>query len=150
MKRSPLDPAAGRPAAVRIPRSVLDAVAAHAQAAKPAECCGLLIGAGHAIHEAVPARNLADSPTRFLLDPRDHIDALRRARRRGLDVVAFYHSHPASAAWPSPTDVEEAAYAEALHLIVSLATEPVDARLFRIDRDGVTEVRVMIEGDKSG
>ena len=98
----------------------------------------------------MPARNLADSPTRFILDPRDHIDALRRARRRGLDVVGFYHSHPATAAWPSPTDVEEAGYAEALHLIVSLAAGPVDARLFRIDRDAVTEVRMVIEGDGSG
>ena len=74
------------------------------------------------------------SPTRFLIDPKDHIDARRAARGRGLEVLGFYHSHPHSPAWPSPTDVAEAAYPDAVHLIVSLDGGVADARLFRIER----------------
>ena len=124
----------------RIRHAVLDAVIAHARAAQPAECCGVLIGSGRAIDEALPARNLAGSPTRFLVDPKDHIDARRAARRRGLDVLGFYHSHPDSPAWPSPTDVDEATYPEAVHLIVSLVGGAANVRLFRIARGSATEL----------
>ena len=123
-----------------IRHAVLEVVIAHARAAQPAECCGVLIGSGHAIDEALPARNLAGGSTRFLIDPKDHIDARRAARRRGLDVLGFYHSHPDSPAWPSPTDVDEATYPEAVHLIVSLAQGAADARLFRIERKAATEL----------
>jgi proteasome lid subunit RPN8/RPN11 len=114
--------------------AALDAIVAHARAEAPAECCGLLIGRGGEIDEAVAAKNLAASPTRFLLDPKDHIDAIRRARSRGLEVLGFYHSHPHSAAHPSPTDISEAAYPDSVYLIVSLDGGVV-SRLFRI-RDG--------------
>jgi proteasome lid subunit RPN8/RPN11 len=62
------------------------------------------------------------------------------ARDRGLEVVGFYHSHPSTAAWPSPTDVAEATYLESVHLIVSLAGGVVEARLFRIGQGATTEV----------
>jgi proteasome lid subunit RPN8/RPN11 len=81
----------------------------------------------------VSARNLAESPTRFLLDPSDHIAAIRSARRRGLRVVGFYHSHPKSAASPSETDRHEANYPDHLYLIVGLVTALPEFRLFRFD-----------------
>jgi proteasome lid subunit RPN8/RPN11 len=124
---------------------------AHARAEQPAECCGVLIGADGRIDEAVPARNLAGAAdganpaTRYLIDPQDHIAARREARQRGLTVVGFYHSHPSSRAWPSPTDIAEANYAEALYLIVSLAQDPADVRGFRIEEGRVVEVSLETE-----
>jgi proteasome lid subunit RPN8/RPN11 len=104
----------------------------HAREAAPTECCGLLVGRGDEVMEAVRARNVADEPaTRFLIDPVDHFAALRRARERGLEVVGFYHSHPASAPEPSPRDVAEFTYPGHLYAIVSLLTEPPEIRLFR-------------------
>ena len=126
-----------RPAEFRIRRQALDAVIAHARAAVPAECCGMLVGSGRSIADAVPARNSASGTSRFLIEPRDHIAARRDARRRGLEVVGFYHSHPRSSPRPSESDIREAMYPEAVHLIVSLAgTEPAIG-LFRI-ADGDT------------
>jgi proteasome lid subunit RPN8/RPN11 len=127
----------------RVRAQVLDAVIAHARATYPAECCGLLLGTdfrgpdpvGHdlLVEEARPARNISDHPiTRFVIDPADHFEAMREARRRGLDVVGFYHSHPRSAAQPSETDQAEAGYPDHLCLIVSLASEPPDIRSFRL------------------
>jgi proteasome lid subunit RPN8/RPN11 len=127
----------------RIRNAALEAIVAQARDASPRECCGLLIGTGHAIDEAVLARNLAEGSTRFLIDPRDHIEARRVARRRSLDVLGFYHSHPRSAAWPSAADVAEAAYPDAVYLIVSLAGTSPEAKLFRIERETVAELRLV-------
>ena len=126
---------------IEIDRHVLDAVVAHARAEAPRECCGLLVSRGPSIIEAVAARNLAESATRFLVDPRDHIDALRSARRRGLEIAGFYHSHPHSAAVPSPTDRDEASYAGHLYFIVSLAAAVPDMRLFRLVDGNFLELR---------
>jgi proteasome lid subunit RPN8/RPN11 len=130
----------------RIRREALEAIVAHARAEAPAECCGMLIGRGAAIDEAVRAKNLAADPARFLIDPKDHIGARRAVRGRGLDVLGFYHSHTRSAAWPSPTDVSEATYPEAVHLIVSIERGAADARLFRIERDSAIEVPLSAVG----
>jgi len=116
---------------VILPRSVRDAVVAHARDAIPGECCGLLIGSPTTITLSVRAGNLSEHPTRFLIDPKDHIQARRDARAAGLDVVGFYHSHPHSAAVPSATDFAEATYPNHRYLIVGLMGEAVDVRLYR-------------------
>jgi len=91
----------------------------------------MLVGSAGAITSAVRARNLSDQPSRFLIDPKDHIQVRRDARAAGLDVVGFYHSHPHSAAAPSATDLAEASYPNHLHLIVGLAGEAADVSLYR-------------------
>jgi proteasome lid subunit RPN8/RPN11 len=116
---------------VILPRAVRDDVIAHARETAPAECCGLLVGSAREIVAAVRAANLADNPSRFLIDPKDHIRARRDARAGGLDVVGFYHSHPHSDARPSPTDLAEASYENHLYVIVSLTGEAADVRLYR-------------------
>jgi proteasome lid subunit RPN8/RPN11 len=113
---------------------------AHAREAAPEECCGVLLGRGDAIVEARRARNAATSAeTRFLIDPKDHIDARREGRARGLEVVGFYHSHPHSLAVPSPTDVAETAYPGALHVIVGLGADPPEVRAFEFDEGNFRE-----------
>lgn len=92
----------------------------------------MLIGTGTSAIDAAPARNIADRATRFLIDPQDHIDAIRRARPNGLEVLGFYHSHPGSPAVPSDTDRAEASYPDHLYLIVSLKHERPEVRLFRL------------------
>jgi desampylase len=127
---------------MRVARAALEAIIAHAREAAPAECCGLLLGCDGAVVEALRTRNVADEPlARFVIDPKDHIDHRREARRRGLDVAGFYHSHPRSAASPSVTDSAEASYPDHLYLIVSLAQEPPDVGLFKLDRAGAGNFR---------
>jgi proteasome lid subunit RPN8/RPN11 len=125
---------------VKLPRGAVAAMVAHARRTAPAECCGVLVGAGDDVIEAVPAKNLSPDPNRFLLDPKTHIAAERDARGRGLTVVGFYHSHPHSAARPSATDIAESSYAEAVHVIVSLAQAQPSLAVFRIGGEGVTDV----------
>jgi proteasome lid subunit RPN8/RPN11 len=111
----------GRRCLKRLRFVVVERVIKHARRTAPEECCGLLIGGAAEVVEAVAARNIADQRAiRFVIDPQDHLDALRSARRRGLEVVGFYHSHPRSTATPSETDLAEANYPHHLFLIVGL------------------------------
>jgi proteasome lid subunit RPN8/RPN11 len=109
---------------MRIARSVEAAMLAHARADAPRECCGLLLGTADEIVDAIVTRNLAPNPaTRYLIDPRDHLRAIRDARTRGLQVIGAYHSHPRSDASPSATDAAEG-FTDFLFVIVGLAADP--------------------------
>jgi proteasome lid subunit RPN8/RPN11 len=79
----------------------------HARAESPRECCGLLLGRDTDILKAEPTRNLADTATRYLIDPEDHFRILKQARTEGQTIIGAYHSHPASAPVPSPTDLAD-------------------------------------------
>jgi proteasome lid subunit RPN8/RPN11 len=103
---------------VTIADGVVAAIVAHARAEAPRECCGLLLGTSEHIAEAYPARNIDPAPIRrYLIDPRDHLAAVRRARARGVAVVGAYHSHPRSPAVPSATDAAEG-FSDFVYLII--------------------------------
>ena len=125
---------------VRVSRGAVDEITAHAIEALPAECCGMLLGLGSDVVEARRARNLADSPDRFVIDPKSHFDALREARTRGLGVIGFYHSHPHSEPKPSATDLAEATYPDCVHMIIGPLPERATVRLFRYE--GLTFVEL--------
>ena len=130
-----MTPSTDQPGSLRVTESVLEALAAHARADAPNECCGLLVGRDDAIVDTRAARNLRASRTRYLIDPRDHFRALRDAREAGLAVIGAYHSHPAAPAEPSETDVREATCPGFVYVIVSLASgSEVAIRAFRLGR----------------
>src|SRR4051812_21724474 len=75
----------------------------------PLECCGMLAGTvdggvGRVV-ERSPLVNAAASPVEYLSEPRGMFEAVRDMLRRGLDVLAVYHSHPTSPPVPSKTDL---------------------------------------------
>ena len=120
-------------------QSAVDAIVAHAQETAPDECCGLLVGAGDRIDQAIRARNLERGPARYRIDPRDHIALMKRLRGSDRDVIGAYHSHPRSSAAPSASDVAEAFYPDFVYLIVSLMTaNQPECRAWRL-RDGAAE-----------
>jgi len=118
---------------------------AHAREAAPAECCGLLIGAGDSVLQALRTRNLSPDPNRYEIDPADHIRARRENRAYGLDVLGFYHSHPHSPAVPSASDLAESLYPDHVYAIVSARTEPVEVRLYRLRANRFEELAWTIQ-----
>ena len=111
-----------------LPEAVAAAMVRHARAAAPDECCGLLLGSADRLTRAIAARNLApDASRRYLVDPQDHLRAIRSARDRGEQVVGAYHSHTRSAPIPSDTDRTEA-FPHFLFVIVGLGADPPDLR----------------------
>lgn len=91
-------------------RGVREAMERDAAARAPAEACGLLAGRREGVQvvaeEAHPTTNRLDSPVRFEIPPEELYRAWMGAEKRGKEVVAIYHSHPAGApALPSQWDV---------------------------------------------
>ena len=136
----------GQPTSVVVlSRRAHDEIVAHALETAPAECCGLLVGTGETVAEAVRTANVDVNPNRFEIDAGDHIRARRAARARGREVLGFYHSHPHSDATPSSSDRAEAQYPGHLYLIVGLRGEPAEVRLYRLEADGFADVPWTLE-----
>jgi len=72
----------------------------------------------------IPVVNSAASPLRFEMDPQGQYNALKAIEDDGKEMLAIYHSHTKSAAYPSQTDVNQAVnWPDAIYLIVSLQDE---------------------------
>ncbi len=121
---------------LRLPKSFLDDIVAHAKAEAPNECCGIIAGADGRAAKLYRCRNAEESPYRYQVDPNDLFRVYRECEQNGWDFLAIYHSHTFSEAYPSPTDVRLAFWPEAYYVLVSLKDpdRPV-VRAFRI-RDG--------------
>jgi proteasome lid subunit RPN8/RPN11 len=116
----------------------------HARSELPNEACGLLGGRHGTATSFHPARNADASPYRYTVDADDALRVVLAIEDAGDDVVAIYHSHTASAAYPSRTDSDLATWPSAAYVIVSLASDPPDIRAFDLS-DGVVEIPVEIE-----
>ncbi len=93
---------------------------AHARAEAPNECCGMLAGRDGVATRVHRARNTEASPFMYVMDPREQLAIMDDIDAAGDDLLAIYHSHTRSAAYPSRTDVELAFYPATPYLIVSL------------------------------
>ena len=115
----------------------------HTRAEAPNEACGLLAGRDQYVTHVLPATNVAEDPlVGYLMDPEDQLRHFHMIEEQALDLLGIYHSHPASGAYPSPTDLSMAYYPEAVYAIVSLmqSDHPV-LRAFRIVDGQVSEVK---------
>ncbi len=99
---------------------------AHFRAHWPEEACGLLAGppapALPTAQQWYPIENQLHSPTRYCMEPHALLAALLDMETHGLALVAIAHSHPHGPLHPSPTDVAEAYYPEAVYLIAAPTT----------------------------
>lgn len=127
-----------------------DRMIAHALAEAPREACGLITGCGESAGRIHPLPNIETDPNRYLVDPEAQIRVLKEARERDEELVAIYHSHPRSPAYPSPTDIEWAFYPEAIYVIVSLAERTPRMRAFTIRGGQVREVVIQVEDRSEG
>ena len=117
----------------------------HARDEAPNECCGLIGGMDGEARTIYRARNAEASPLRYNLDPQDQFRIMTSMEESGEELSAIYHSHTASPAYPSQTDINLAAYPDTLYLIVSLADSERPLRGFRINDGEVTEVDLDVE-----
>lgn len=120
-------------------------IVAHAREELPNECCGLLAGREGQVLRVYRGRNADESPYTYRLDDRQLFQFHKEMDEAGLDIVGIYHSHTASAAVPSRTDIARAFYPEAIYVIISLADweHPV-VRGFHIADGTVAEQDVVV------
>ncbi|WP_035793528.1 Mov34/MPN/PAD-1 family protein [Kitasatospora mediocidica] len=136
-----------------ITRELHDAIVAHARADHPDEACGVVAGpAGSGRPERfIPMLNAARSPTFYEFDSADLLKLYREMDDRDEEPVIVYHSHTATEAYPSRTDVSYASEPEAHYVLVSTAEgtgpqDPFQFRSFRIVDGEITEEDVKIVG----
>ncbi len=133
----------------QLPRSMTNQLLHLAQLSPEEEICGL-IGAKEGIaNTCYPIKNIAkQTKTRFYMDEKQQISAMSTIRAKNETLFAIYHSHPTAPATPSPTDIELAAYPDALFLIISLNTKGVlEIRGFRIIDKSFTEASLSMTSD---
>lgn len=133
-----------------ISAELLQAIIDAARAGVPNEACGLLAAAsyiadGGAPMRYIPLRNAAESPYRYMIDPEEQLRVWLELEDGGEVPWAIVHSHVASPAKPSATDVGLAYFPDSLYLICSLADpERPTVQAWSI-RDGVvTEVSLAV------
>jgi proteasome lid subunit RPN8/RPN11 len=122
-------------------RAHVEEMYAHARAAAPLECCGLIGGAGETwrAENVYRLRNAAADPRiAYEAAPEELFAAQRSMRERGEQLLAIYHSHPRSRdPVPSERDVRLAYYPAAIYFIIGLSEEGAMLRAFRLlEREG--------------
>ncbi len=128
---------------VALPRSFIDEMVAQAREDAPNECCGIIAGEDGRAVKLFRAKNSEASPYRYSVEPKDLFRIYRECDDNGWSFLAIYHSHTASEAYPSPTDVRLAFWPEAYYILVSLAEpeRPV-VRAFRILDGEISEEEI--------
>ncbi len=110
-----------------------EALIAATQQARPYEACGLLTGTGARVEAIIPIRNDAADPAHFYrLHDQEFTQALFQVQRSGQSLVAFYHSHPASAPIPSQEDIRQATYPDVAYVIVGFPHTQPELAAWRI------------------
>lgn len=130
---------------IHIPREIVAQMIAHARRDASVECCGLLAGKDGAITRIFPAANVAANPaTSYEIAPKEIFQRMREMRAERIELLGIYHSHPNGKNEPSPRDIAQAYYSEAVYFILSPREDserPVRAFLIRDGR--VDEIEIL-------
>ena len=129
-----------------IPRAHVQEMITHAREDYPDEACGVVVGPEGADTPARLVRmiNADRSPTFFRFDPQEQFELYKQLQADDEEIVVVYHSHTATEAYPSRTDISLATEPQAHYVLVSLAESgsadgPIEVRSFRIVDGEVTE-----------
>ena len=130
---------------LEIPTHIFSQMLAQARTEAPVEACGILAGTDQRVQRFYKMANTDQSSDHFMMAPEEQFAVLKDIRARGLEMLAIYHSHPASPARPSAEDIRLALTPGVLYIIVSLQdpTKP-QIRGFTIEADVVAESAVKI------
>ena len=132
---------------LRISREIHDAIVAHARRDHPDEACGIVAGAEGSDRPSrfVPMLNAARSPTFYEFDSADLLQLYKELDANDEEPVVVYHSHTATEAYPSRTDISYASEPNAHYVLVSTReADSTEFRSFRIVDGVVTEEQVEV------
>ena len=137
---------------LRIRRTHLDEVIAHAREDHPDEACGVIVGpeGSDEARRLLRMINADRSPTFFRFDPAEQFALHKEMQAEGEEIVVVYHSHTATEAYPSRTDSGLASEPGAHYVLVSTREHgnndgPVEFRSYRIVDGEVTEEPVSVD-----
>ena len=132
---------------LRIPAKMVDAIVAHARTDHPDEACGVIAGptGSDTPTRMIPMTNAERSPTFYRFDSTEQLKLYRQLDAADEEVVVVYHSHTATEAYPSRTDISYAGEPQAHYVLVSTRSPDThEFRSYRIVDGTVTEETVEI------
>jgi proteasome lid subunit RPN8/RPN11 len=136
---------------LKISQGHLDTMIAHARADHPDEACGVVVGpeGSDTPVRLIQMINADRSPTFFRFDPQEQFQLYKALDAADEEIVVVYHSHTATEAYPSRTDISLATEPQAHYVLVSTAESgaesgPVSIRSFRIIDGTVTEEEIEV------
>jgi [CysO sulfur-carrier protein]-S-L-cysteine hydrolase len=133
---------------MRIAQAMIEEMVVHAREDLPNECCGLIGGDDGGAKTLYRARNAFASPFSYRVDPGDQYRIIEKEmRERGEELLAIYHSHTKSPAYPSQTDLNEAAsWPEQVYLIVSLRDpDAPEVKAYWLKDGEIAEAELVVE-----
>jgi proteasome lid subunit RPN8/RPN11 len=123
---------------LKIKRTILQGLIAHAEKELPIEACGYLAGNDGEITSQYAMKNIDASSEHFSFDVQEQFSVQKDARAKGLKILAVYHSHPETPARPSAEDIKLAYDPGMSYVIVSLAAGKKEIKSFKI-QNGIVE-----------
>jgi [CysO sulfur-carrier protein]-S-L-cysteine hydrolase len=141
---------------VELPKPLYEQMVSHALEGYPNEACGVVAGAEGKAMRFYPMRNAEQSPVVYRFDEREQLHVFQEVEDQGWVLLAFFHSHTHTEAYPSPTDIAQAhwrdpftgdpvsAYPGTRYLILSLRGEEPEVRAFRFEGGSPVEEDVRI------
>ncbi len=120
---------------------------AHCRDYAPEEACGILAGRDETVVSVHPAENVLHSNYAYEVNPQDQIRIFSEIYDRDLDDIAYFHSHPVSEPFPSPTDVRQVHIGRIRLVILSLRGPDPEARSFWVGDGEIEEEEIeVVEG----
>ena len=127
-----------------LPREMADAIVAHALRDHPDEACGVIAGRDGAATRVFEMENAERSPTFYRFDSGEQLKVWRAMDDADEVPFVIYHSHTATEAYPSRTDVSLASEPDAHYVLVSTVDEPPRLRSYRIVDGEINEEPVTL------
>lgn len=105
---------------LRFPSLLYEEMIAHCQRGYPLEACGIFSGKQERVEKVYPMRNADKSAVSYCMESSELLQVTKALRQEGKEMIGIFHSHVASEAYPSKTDVNLAFYPSAVYVIISL------------------------------
>ncbi|MBK9208810.1 MAG: M67 family metallopeptidase [Anaerolineales bacterium] len=121
----------------------LQTMIAHVDSLSPLEACGLLAGQDSKVEAVLAVMNQAQSPTRYVMDPIEQLNAFEWIDSQNMELLGIFHSHPTGPETVSPTDIAQAAYA-VVYVILARVENLWSARGFWMKDGSFREVTLQV------
>lgn len=130
---------------LKIPAVISIRMVELAREGMPLEVCGILAGCADTVASHYEMTNSDQSAVHYTMVPEEQFKVLKSIRAAGQEMLAIYHSHPATPARPSAEDIRLALTPGVIYVIMSLAAPDSPAiKGFTIDDERVSEVAIAI------
>jgi [CysO sulfur-carrier protein]-S-L-cysteine hydrolase len=123
---------------LRIPQMIYHEMVDHAKREWPLECCGILSRRDKTVEKSFELQNTERSPVLYSISPQEQMKVFEEMEKESMEMIAIYHSHPKTIAFPSETDVRLTFYSDISSVIISLKEQETPVvKAFQIGREAI-------------